>query len=119
ISIDVIQKLKLNIEKNTPIYISQKNIEHIKNKHFKDYDKYGNQIENIIKYPTYIAKHPKDGSIEYIKKYILNNEYVFVAVRVTSNNINFVRTMFVMTDKKVNIYINNNYFIKYNCINKF
>ncbi|MEG1142279.1 MAG: hypothetical protein RSE41_07535 [Clostridia bacterium] len=70
-----------------------------------------NQIENIIKYPTYIAKHPKDGSIEYIKKYILNNEYVFVAVRVTSNNINFVRTMFVMTDKKVNIYINNNYFI--------
>ncbi|MEG1142278.1 MAG: hypothetical protein RSE41_07530 [Clostridia bacterium] len=47
ISIDVIQKLKLNIEKNTPIYISQKNIEHIKNKHFKDYDKYGNQIEKI------------------------------------------------------------------------
>lgn len=108
----VIQTLNLNIEEDTPIYISESNIEHMKNKHLEDYNKYGKQIANIIENPTYVAKHPKKDSIEYIKKYIINDEYVLVAVRVTKNEVNFTRTMFVMTEKKVNMYKKCGYFKK-------
>ena len=69
-------------------------------------------IFNILENPTYVAKHPKKDSIEYIKRYILNDEYVLVAVRVTSNNVNFVRTMFAMSEKKVNIYKNGGFLKK-------
>ncbi len=108
----VIETLELDIEEDTPIFISERNIEHIKNKHYKDYEKYFNQICNIIENPTYVARHPDKTSIEYIKQYILNNEYVLVAVRVSSNNVNFARTMFVMTEKKVEIYKNMRIFQK-------
>lgn len=101
-----------DVVEDTPIFISDMNIEHIKSNHPKDYERYGKQISNIIENPTYIARHPQKESIEYIKKYILNNEYVLVAVRITSNNVNFVRTMFIMTDKKVETYKKGGYFIE-------
>ncbi len=109
---NVIEALNLDIEEDTPIFISDRNIEHMKNNHPEDYDRYSKQISNILENPTYIAKHPNKNSIEYIKRYILNNEHVLVAVRVTSNNINFVRTMFVMTEKKVETYKKGGYFIE-------
>ena len=109
---EVIEKLELDIEEDTPIYISDRNMEHIKLKHPEDYDRYSKQIFNILENPTYVAKHPKKESIEYIKRYILNDEYVLVAVRVTKNNINFVRTMFVMNDKKVELYKKGGYFLE-------
>lgn len=114
ISKNVIKALKLDIEENTPIFISDRNIEHMKNNHPEDYSKYSKQISNILNNPTYVAKHPNKDSIEYIKRYILDDEYVLIAVRVTSNNVNFVRTMFVMTEKKVETYKNGGYFIEVN-----
>ena len=108
----VIDILNLDIEEDTPIFINERNIEHIENNHPEDYKKYFNQISNILENPTYVAKHPNKKSIEYIKRYIINNEYVLVAVRVTKNNVNFARTMFVMTDRKVEIYKRGGYFKK-------
>lgn len=108
----VIDTLNLDIEEDTPIFISETNIEHIKLRHPEDYNKYFKQITNIIENPTYVAKHPNKSSIEYIKKYILDNNYVLVAVRITKNDVNFARTMFVMTDKKVETYKKCGYFKK-------
>ena len=112
ISKKVIEVLNLDIEEGTPIFISDRNIEHMENSHPEDYKKYFKQISNILENPTYVAKHPNKDSIEYIKRYILDNEYVLVAVRVTKNNVNFARTMFVMTDRKVEIYKKSGYFKK-------
>jgi hypothetical protein len=42
----------------------------------------------------------------------VNNEYVLVAVRITGNNINFVRTMYVMADEKVEKYFKHGYFYR-------
>ena len=72
------------------------------------------KIEEIIKKPTYIARNERKKSIEFIRKYKIDKEdYVLVVVRVSSNNINFVRTMYVMADEKVNKYFKHKYFYKF------
>ena len=110
----VIKLLNLNYMENKEIYIGEKNIEHMKRQHPGDYKKYGKDIYNIIKNPTYVAKNPNQGSIEYIKEYKIKNEFVLVAVRVTNNERLFVRTMFVMTERKIRIYLEKGYAKKYN-----
>ena len=100
----VIQTLNLEVPKNTPIFIGEANIEHIKNRHLEDYNKYGKFISDIIKNPTYLARDERKKSIEYIKKYIINKEMVLVVVRATGNNKFFVRTMYTMSNQKVEKY---------------
>ncbi len=50
---------------------------------------------------------------EYIKEYKVNNEYVLVAVRISNSGNLFARTLFTMTDRKKNIYLNKGYAKKY------
>jgi len=107
---DIIKLLDLPYRYEQPIYISNANIEHMKRKHFQDYLKYGTEIKAIIKNPTYIAKNPKQNSIEYIKEYKLdNNIFVLVAVRASHQGKLFVRTMFAMSEKKKDIYLRKGY----------
>ena len=62
------------------------------------------------KNPTYLAKNDKKQSIEFIKKYKIDNDYVMVVVRVSKRNVNFVRTMYIMDEIKVKKYFKHNYF---------
>lgn len=65
--------------------------------HPRDFEKYGSKIEDIIKNPTYLARNEKKKSIEFIKRYNINeNEHVLVAVRINNNNIHFARTMYAI-----------------------
>ena len=100
----VIKTLNLNIKENTPIYIGEANFEHIKSRHFNDYKKYGSQIRNIIENPTYVARDERKNSIEYIKEYIINDEMVLVVVRASGNKKQFVRTMYIMSNEKIEKY---------------
>lgn len=110
----VIKLLNLSITEELPIILTESSIEHIKSNHEEDYLMYGSKIKDIINNPTYIARNPKQGSIEYIKEYKVNNsEYVLVAVRASSKGQMFVRTMFKMTMKKINTYLNSGYAVKY------
>ena len=82
--------------------------------HPRDFEKYGSKIEDIIKNPTYLARNEKKKSIEFIKRYNINeNEHVLVAVRISNNNIHFARTMYIMADEKVEKYFEHNYFYKF------
>lgn len=110
---EVIKILNLDYEEEIPIFIGEANIKHMKEKHPIDFEKYGNQIREIIKNPTYLARNEKKQSIEFIKKYRISNEFVLVVVRVSRNNVNFVRTMYVMDEKKVEKYFAHNYFYTY------
>lgn len=101
---EVIEKLNLDIKEDTPIFIGEANIEHIKARHLEDYKKYGNQIPNIISNPTYLARDEKKNSIEYIKKYIINNEMVLIVVRASGKKQQFVRTMYIMAEEKIEKY---------------
>ena len=96
----VIQLLDLKYTKELPIIIGESNLAHMQKEHPKDFEKYGNNIEDIINNPTYVALNPNQNSIEYIKEYKIDDEFVLVAVRVTNNGTMFARTLFVLTDRK-------------------
>ena len=65
----VIELLDLEYKSEIPIILGDSNIEHMKRQHPNDYEKYGQDIKEIINHPTYVAKNPNQGSIEYIKEY--------------------------------------------------
>ena len=113
INMKVIKLLNLEYQEEIPIILGDTNIEHMKNKHLEDYKKYGQDISKIIKYPTYVAKNPNQGSIEYKKEYKEKNQFVLVAVRISNNGKMFAKTLFTMTDRKKNIYLNKGYAKKY------
>lgn len=109
----VIELLDLKYNEELPIILGDTNIEHMKKEHLEAYNKYGKDIENIIKNPTYVAKNPNQGSIEYIKEYKIDNEFILVAVRISNKGTMFAKTLFKMTERKINIYLKNGYAKKY------
>lgn len=110
----VIDTLGLTIPENSKIFCGPNNINHMKVKHPDDFKKYGDKIEEIISSPTYIAKHPINSSIEYIKVFVDdNNNHVLVAVRASGNGTLFARTLFVMSDEKIQKYREKNAFNSY------
>lgn len=103
----VINTFNLSYKCNEPIYCGENNIKHMKEEHPDDYEIYGDKIEEIIKNPDFIAKHPrsKNSAIEYIKVFKGEDEdFVLVAVRATGNDKLFARTLFVMDKEKVDKY---------------
>lgn len=95
---------------DTPIFIAETNIDHIKSEHPQDYIKYGHELESIISQPDYVSLHPNNGSIQYIKVFFdeEKEEHVLVAVRTSKSGIFFVRSLFVMSDDKVKSYTKRN-----------
>ena len=109
----VVELLGVGYVVDVPINIGEENIEKIKIKHPEDFERYGQDIEKIIASPDYIAKHPKDSSIQYVKVYRQDNDYVMVAVRASSGGKLYVRTLFVMSEEKVFKYWRKNVFLSY------
>ncbi len=93
ISKDVIKTLGLNISPDTPVFIGESNIEHIKNRHPYEFDKYYKDISIIIISPDYVGINPKDDSILFVKLYNVDGEYVRVAVKIASGGKYFARTL--------------------------
>lgn len=99
-----------NISANTPILLGPTNIDHMKNTHKDDFEKYFPELENILASPDYVNLHPLDGSIQYIKVFAA---HVMVGVRVSSKGTVFARTIFEMSEQKVETYRNKNLLKKY------
>lgn len=106
ISSKIVKALGLDVLAGTPIYISDNNILHIRETHSDAYMKYFNDLEDIISNPDYIGiAGVAIPSIEYVKQYKVNDEYVNIAVRATSNGIYYVRSMFIIEEGRLNDYI--------------
>lgn len=101
----VIQLLDLKIAPNTPVYIGDTNLEHIKNRHPYEYEKYLSEIGVIIEKPDYVGLNPKDHSILFVKMYRLENEYIRVAVRITSNGKCYAKTLHLLSTCNAERYI--------------
>lgn len=106
----IIELLGLSLKDGMPILLGDSNIEHMKRNHPKDYEKYGARINEILSYPDYVAKHPEKDSIEYIKVF---DEHVLIAVRITNNGTLFTKTLFAMTETKIEKYKKKGAFKKY------
>ena len=96
----VIDLLNLDIEPGTPIYMSDSNVQHMKTSHPGDYARYFNNIESILDHPDYVGKNPSDGSIEFVKEYKIDGDYVKVAVRISSGGLFYARSLYVLNSNR-------------------
>lgn len=92
ITAEVIKTLSLSCPINTPIYIGESNINHMKDKHLDAYQKYFSYIGTILTSPHYVGINTKDESIEYVREFKIDHEYVKVAVRVSLSGKYFARS---------------------------
>jgi len=77
-------------------------------KHKKDFDneedyyRHIEQIPNIIEKPNYIGLHPRNNSIQYIKRL---NKIMLVGIRIrTEGNLNY-RSSYPISDQQLQTYI--------------
>lgn len=87
------------------ILLGESNIAHMKSKHLADYEKYGKEISHIVSTPDYIGKNPKDNSVEYVKEYLVDGEYVKVAVRISASGSFFARSLYILNRNRVKNFI--------------
>ena len=103
---EVIEALGLDCSPSTPIYLGDYNIEHMKESHPADYNKYERHIEEILNKPEYVGFNPTDESIEYVREYKDKNaEYVKVAVRVSLSGDYYARSLYTLRPARVESFI--------------
>ena len=105
ISEHITQLLGLRTPKDCSIYLGQSNLSHMQNSHPADFAKYGAELGNILRNPDYVGQNPSDGSIEFVKEYQVDNEYVKVAVRLSNADRFYARSLYVLNNNRVKNYI--------------
>jgi hypothetical protein len=74
----------------------------MKFRHSSDYDKYGNKIPQILKFPDYVRLNDDDGSIEYVKKF---GKHVKVAVRIAGDGKYYARSLYIISKSRADYFI--------------
>ena len=93
--------LGIQVTGDRAIHMGMTNIQHMVNSHPDDYATYGKDIPIILASPDYVGLNPKDGSIEYVKEYVVKGEHVKVAVRLSGNGVFFARSIYVLNPQRV------------------
>lgn len=101
----IIDTLTLNVSVGTPIYIGDSNIEHIKSRHPYEFEKYIDKIEEIISKPDYIGQNPHDSSILFVRLYKTANEYIRVAVKISTYDNCYAKTLHLLSTSNAERYI--------------
>ena len=101
---NIIDLLSLPYKAGLPILLGQSNKEHMQKSHPLDYEMYYDEISTILDSPDYVALN-KDGSIEYVKEFIVNDDFVKIAVRISSSGSLYARTLYTLNSKRVTDYI--------------
>jgi hypothetical protein len=101
----IINQLQLNIPVGTPILIGESNEAHIKSRHPYEYEMYYDRIPEIVTEPDYIGINPKDSSIQFVKEFLVNSDYIRVAVKITSNTKCYVKTLHLLSTCNAENYI--------------
>ncbi len=101
---NIIDLLSLPYKAGTPILLGQSNKEHMKKSHPHDYAIYCDDISIILDSPDFVSLS-KDGSIEYVKEFKINNDFVKIAVRISTSGALYARTLYSLNPKRVADYI--------------
>lgn len=88
--------LRIDLPADRNIYFGETNRIHMLSDHPAAYEKYGELIPEILGAPDYVRQSERDGSIEYVKEYRIDEEYVKVAVRAASSDRLYARTLYVL-----------------------
>lgn len=97
--------LGITVPGDRRIYLGQTNLAHMQSSHPADFAKYGTELINILAYPDYVGQNPSDGSIEYVKEFVTDGEYVKVAVRLAQSDRFYARSLYVLNSSRVKNYI--------------
>ena len=104
---EIIELLGLKIPESDILIGADKIVYTQKHKHkFEDSAQYKKCIEatpDIINNPDYVGVHPNGQSIEYIKTI---DKTMLLAVRINSKGSLWVKTVFPITEQKLELYIN-------------
>jgi len=103
----VISTLGLQMKAGRIILLGESNILHMKTKHPADFYRYAAALPDILTSPDYVGRNPKDGSIEYVKEFIMDGSYVKVAVRVSLSGNLYARSLYILNHNRVNNFIQN------------
>ncbi len=87
------------------VYLGESNEIHIKSAHPEEYRKYRFRIYEIIDAPDYVGYDSSDGTIEYIKQFMVDGEYVKVAIRMTGSRQLYVRSLYIVRGERVNRFL--------------
>jgi len=109
----VIDLLDLDIEAGTPIFTGKSNIVHMQKNHALDYKVYRKHIPAIIENPDYVGINPKEDSIEYVKIFEIDGNFVKVAVRVSDSGNFYARTIYARELDKLEKFIESGNLTKY------
>lgn len=91
--------------KDRKIYFAPSNLAHMQTSHPDDFAKYGEHLSYILAKPDYVGQNPADGSIEYVKEFLVEGKYVKVAVRLSRSERYFARTLYVLNGNRVKNFI--------------
>lgn len=97
--------MSISVPEDRTIYLGPSNLAHMQSAHPVDFTKYGSELINILAAPDYVGQNPTDGSIEYVKEFLTEGEYVKVAVRLAKTDRFYARSLYVLNDKRVKNYI--------------
>jgi len=99
------QLLGIAVPGDRMIYLEQTNLDHMQTSHPADFAKYGTELINILAYLDYVGQNPTDRSIEYVKGFQVNGEFVKVAVRLAKTDRFYARSLYVLNSNRVKNYI--------------
>lgn len=105
---EIEQLLGITITGDRTIYFGESNLTHMKASHPKDFEKYGADLQSILAAPDYVGQNPGDGSIEYVKEYVINDDFVKVAVRIAGSGRYYARSLYILNNNRVRNYIAKN-----------
>lgn len=106
ISNKVIETLNIKEPIDCNVYLGESNIQHMQSKHPADYSMYGDQINLILSDPDFVGINPADDSIEYVKEFSVNNDFVKVAVRISAGSQRYyARSIYVLNPSRVHNFI--------------
>lgn len=97
--------LGLTVPSDRTIYLGPSNLAHMQTSHPENFSKYGTELINILAYPDYVGQNPTDGSIEYVKEFQVDGEFVKVAVRLAKTDRFYARSLYVLNSTRVKNYI--------------
>lgn len=106
LSARVISLLGLSQKQDQAILLGASNIAHMQTSHPADYQKYGKYIPQILSKPDYVGQNTTDGSIEYVKEFKVDNDFVKVAVRISGGGQLYARSIYVLKPSRVQNFIN-------------
>lgn len=97
--------LGITVPGDRTIYLGESNLLHMRTSHPEDFAKYGTELINILTFPDYVGQNPTDGSIEYVKEFQVDGEFVKVAVRLAKSSRYYARSLYVLNNNRVQNYI--------------